>query len=410
MVTLNHQNFWQPTTGILRECSDNSPQYDSSEVSGQSITHVERCEVNGYLLWKSGSNDRNEMGNFGTYDYFSIRFHLGRPNKITLESQNGQSTPETILEASARDTSAGATCSDHPDYPEEVALHPSSRGSSSPSVTGLDGPGTSRVFDVFRDDPAEQQREYVHLHPSVRGKKRTLEEPYSPRKRPQTGYLNTADSEIATTRRRSPEDESPLQDEESHSYKQASIMDSIRYLKQFYNLASAEAQFSGDLVDGDIYKESLVVVQNAIKFLQHSYGIIATSNLLMNETENNLSTTWRRSYSATSKKWEAEDDHLLSELRDDQKLEWNSIFRYFPKRSPSAIKQRHSIIRSRMSDSPSSKENHPRSSLRPVKSSSAIRKSHRLSRRSELGARSSRIERQPRYLTRTRKGSPNTPN
>jgi len=129
-------------------------------------------------------------------------FHLGRPNTITLVSQKGQSALETILEASVRDTSATATCSDHPDYPEEVTLHPSSRGSSSPSVTGLDGPGTSRVFDVFQDDPAEQERENVHAQSSVRGKKRTLEGPYSPRKRPQTGYLSTADSKIATTRRR----------------------------------------------------------------------------------------------------------------------------------------------------------------------------------------------------------------
>ncbi|OJZ83370.1 hypothetical protein ASPFODRAFT_210178 [Aspergillus luchuensis CBS 106.47] len=185
-----------------------------------------------------------------------------------FESQNGQSAPETILEASVRDTSAAATCSDHPGYPEEVALYPSSRGSSSPSVTGLDGPGTSRVFDVFQDDPAEQDRENVHAQSSVRGKKRTLEGLYSPRKRPQTGYLNTADSKTAMTRRRrSPKDKRPLQDEEN------------------------------DLVDGDIYKESLVVVQNAIKFLQHSYGIIATSNLLTNETENDTSTTMRR-YSA----------------------------------------------------------------------------------------------------------------
>ncbi|KAJ5937062.1 hypothetical protein N7466_003512 [Penicillium verhagenii] len=194
-------------------------------------------------------------------------FHLSRPNTISLESQNGQSAPETILEASARDISAAATSSNHPDYPEEVALYPSSRGSSSSSVTGLDGPGTSRVFDVFQDDPAEEERENEHVQSSVRGKKRTLEGPCSPRKRPQTGYLNTADSEIATTRRRSPKDERPLQDEESHSHKQSSIRDSIRYLKQFYSLASAEAQFSDDLVDGDIYKESLVVVQNAIKFL-----------------------------------------------------------------------------------------------------------------------------------------------
>ncbi|KAJ5160958.1 uncharacterized protein N7482_007962 [Penicillium canariense] len=390
MVTLNQQKFWQPTTGISRECSDNGPQHDSSRASGQSITHVERCEANGYVPWKSRPHDGNELGDF--------------------VSQNRQSAEETIHETSARDTPAADTNSDYPDYPEEVALYPSSRVSSSPSVTGLDGPGTSRVFDVFQDDPAEQECENVHERSSSKGKKRALERPDSPRKRPQTRYLNTADPELEPTRRRcSRRDERPFQDEESHSQKHSSIRDSIRYLKHFYGLASAEAQFSDDLVDGGVYRESLVVVQNAIKFLQHSYGIIATSNLLTTETENDISKT-RRRYSATSKKWEAEDDHLLSELRDDQKLGWTSIFRYFPKRSPSAVRQRHSIIRSRMSDSPSSKENDPKSSRQPVKSSSDIRKSHRLSRRSEIGEKSSRIERQPRYLTRSRKGSPSTPN
>ncbi|KAJ6098847.1 hypothetical protein N7467_000382 [Penicillium canescens] len=40
----------------------------------------------------------------------------------------------------------------YPDYPEEVTLYSSFRVSSTPSVTGLDGPGSTRVFDVFRDE------------------------------------------------------------------------------------------------------------------------------------------------------------------------------------------------------------------------------------------------------------------
>ncbi|CAI7605787.1 unnamed protein product [Penicillium manginii] len=388
MVTLNHQRFWQPTTGISRECSDNGPQHDSSGVSGQSITHVERCEADGYVLWKSRPHDGNELEDF--------------------DSQNRQSAEETIHETSARDTPAADTYSDYPDYPEEVALYPSSRVSSSPSVTGLDGPGTSRVFDVFQDDPAEQERENVRVRSSVRGKKRALERPDSPRKRRQTRHLHTSDPEITTTRRCSPK-ERPFQDEESHSHKQSVLIKSIGYLEYYYGLASAQAQFSDDLVDGGINKENLVVVQNAIKFVQHSYGIIATSKLLTNETENDLSTT-RRRHSATSQRWEVEEDHLLSDLRDDQKLEWEYIYRYFPKRSHSAVKQRHSIIRSRKSDSPSSKENEPNSSRHPVKSLSDTRRSHRLSQRSEPREKSNRIDRQPRYLTRSRKGSPNTPN
>lgn len=82
-------------------------------------------------------------------------FHLRRPNVITLVSQNRQSAEETIHEMPARDTPATATCSDYPDF-TEVALYPSSRVSSSPSVTDLDGAGTSRVFNVFQDDPVEE--------------------------------------------------------------------------------------------------------------------------------------------------------------------------------------------------------------------------------------------------------------
>ncbi|CAI7641637.1 unnamed protein product [Penicillium pancosmium] len=234
----------------------------------------------------------------------------------------------------ARDTPAADTYSDHPDYPEEVALYPSSRVSSSPSVTGLDGPGTSRVFDVFQDDPAEHKRENVRVRSSLRGKKRALERPDFPRKRPQTRHLHTSDPEITTTRRCSPK-ERPLQDEESHSHKQSGLRESIRYLEYCYGLASAQAQFSDDLVDGGINKENLVVLQNAIKFVQHSCGIIATSNLFTNEPENDLSTT-RRRHSATSQRWESEEEHLLSDLKDAKNLEWSSIFCYFPERSRAA--------------------------------------------------------------------------
>lgn len=308
--------------------------------------------------------------------------HLRRLNVIILVSQNRQSAEDVMHETSARDTAGADTYSDYPDYPEEVALYPSSRVSSSPSVTGLDGPGTSRVFDIFQNDPAEHEGENAHVRSSVRGKKRALVRPDSPRKRPQTRYFHTSDPEITTTKRCSPK-ERPFQEEESHSHKQSGLRKSIRYLEYYYGLSSAQAQFSDDLVDRGINKENLVVVQNAIKFLQHSYGIIATSNLLTNETKNDLSTT-RRRHSATNQRWEAEEDHLLSGLRDGQKLEWESIYRYFPKRSHSAVKQRHPIIRSRKSDSPSSKENDPNGSRHPVKSLSDSRRSHRLTQRSEL--------------------------
>jgi hypothetical protein len=56
--------------------------------------------------------------------------------------------------ASAADT--------YPDYPEEVALYPSSRISSTPSATGLNGPRTTRVFDVFEVDHTRQYGQPNH--------------------------------------------------------------------------------------------------------------------------------------------------------------------------------------------------------------------------------------------------------
>jgi hypothetical protein len=45
-----------------------------------------------------------------------------------------------------------STAGNYLDYPEELALYPSSRVSHTPSVSGFEGPETTRVFDVFEDN------------------------------------------------------------------------------------------------------------------------------------------------------------------------------------------------------------------------------------------------------------------
>ena len=40
----------------------------------------------------------------------------------------------------------------YPKYPKDVALYPISRANNTPSIIGLEGLGTIRVFDVFKDD------------------------------------------------------------------------------------------------------------------------------------------------------------------------------------------------------------------------------------------------------------------
>jgi hypothetical protein len=49
----------------LERMFDYGPQHESSGVSVQCITHVERCEANGHVLWKSRPHDGNELRDIG---------------------------------------------------------------------------------------------------------------------------------------------------------------------------------------------------------------------------------------------------------------------------------------------------------------------------------------------------------
>ena len=207
-------------------------------------------------------------------------FLLGWSNRITTVLQNEQSKQDTLPEAPVRNILAADNYLDHPDYPEEVSLSPySPASSSSPSVTGLDGPGTSRIFDVFQDDPMEQEHKHVHAQSSAKGRKQALEELGSPWKQPQAHNTIAADMNMLTRRRGYLKGKVPSLDEKHHPHKLTSIQDSIPYLKHFYNLASAEAQFSDDSMNRGICDENLAVVGSTIKCLQHSYGIVSTSNI-----------------------------------------------------------------------------------------------------------------------------------
>lgn len=157
MVLLEHQRFWEPSKGPSRVCSDNGPGDDTLEYKD-----------NPSLMWK---NVRQMVICYGNTDHlmgmkrrtlvcmviYESYFLLGWSNRITTVLQNEQSKQDTLPEAPVSNILAADNYLDHPDYPEEVSLSPySSASSSSPSVTGLDGPGTSRIFDVFQDDPRTQ--------------------------------------------------------------------------------------------------------------------------------------------------------------------------------------------------------------------------------------------------------------
>lgn len=174
-----------------------------------------------------------------------------------------------------------------PDYPEEVGLYPPFRASDTPSVTGLQGLGTTRVFDVFQDNSSERNDGEHYEYPLPNKRKRSPENSKAlPRKR--RHRTNTATAFKTSRGRRA----SLLRARDSSSHKQncsagnlAVLQHAIGYLKRAYNVAYAEGKFSNDLSDTDDFvKENLAVLQLAIKTLQHAYGIIAISTTITDAT------------------------------------------------------------------------------------------------------------------------------
>lgn len=292
----------------------------------------------------------------------------------------------------------GPAAENYPKYPEEVALYPSSRVSSIASVTGLDGPGTTRVFDVFKDD---------HMPCTPSRRKRALGDPSIPspkrRRYPTSTTINATKSRGRRTSQSEAENSSFHSEEDHADNHLVGLGNAIRYLKRFYSLSTAEAKFSDDLADADILKENLAVVQLATKTLQHAYGIIATSTLSIANPIRQATTVQARQ-TTTREKWTPEDDHRLLDLRDSQKWPWDRIHDMFPGRTLSAVQQRHSGL-SKQSKSPSSKENHSSFSGRHEECTSNARRSQRLSRSHQLKNTRSNGEHHRRYPSRAVKHS-----
>ncbi|KAJ6137352.1 hypothetical protein N7471_003838 [Penicillium samsonianum] len=368
MVTLDHQNFWQPTPNSPQRCSSIGSDTQTALVAEELKDSGERRGV-GYYTSETGRHSRSISPNLYHND------------------------------ASATDS--------YPDYPEEVALYPSCRVSSTPSVTGFDGPGTTRVFDVFEDDHNRQNGENNHEHFTANRRKGMLEDLRISSTKGRLYPNSTAAKKTKSRRRRSQPGagNSSLHDEESYADDYlAGLGNAIRYLKRFYSLSTAEAKFSDDLADANIIKENLAVVQLATKTLQHAYGIIATSTIAL---ENPVwqATTVQARQTITRRKWTVEEDRRLLRLRDSQKLPWSRIRDSFPGRTPSAVKQRYFGLSSKQSESTSSKENHPSLSGRHENCTSNVRRSQRLSRSHQLKDTRSNGEHHRRYPSRTVKHS-----
>ncbi|KAJ5642495.1 hypothetical protein N7490_006495 [Penicillium lividum] len=267
----------------------------------------------------------------------------------------------------------------YPEYPEEVALYPSSRGSDTPSVTGLDGPGTTRVFDVFEDE-SNGQSGHVHRNSSPNKSKQISEDscvPTSKKRHRQTPKVANVNKSLAGR-------VSHLTAEDSLNYTPEALSagnllllrKTITYLRRASNVTSAEARFSNEYPDmDDLAKENFAVLQLATKTLQHAYGIIATSATAIDVPAREEVTVQSR----TRHEWTMNDERRLLKLRDAQKLSWRQIHESFPERTLGAVKTRYFLKSARQSDSSSSKENHSVHSQQRNRTSN-MRRSPRLNR------------------------------
>ncbi|KAJ5657429.1 uncharacterized protein N7484_001078, partial [Penicillium longicatenatum] len=220
-----------------------------------------------------------------------------------------------------------------------------------PSVTSLDGPGTIRVFDVFKDE-SNRLSEHVHRNSSSNKSKQIPEDPCVPtskRSHYQTPRVANAKKSLAGR-------VSHLIAEDSSNYTPEALLagnllllrKTITYLKRASNMTSAKAQFSNDFPDmDDISKENFA----------HAYGIITTSATAIDIPAREEVTVQSRS-TVTRHKWTMNDERRLLKLRDAQKLSWRQIHESFPKRTMGAVKTRYFSKSARQYNSSSSKENH----------------------------------------------------
>ncbi|KAJ5215489.1 uncharacterized protein N7498_001896 [Penicillium cinerascens] len=375
MVTLNHQKFWQPTPNSPQRCSSVDTETRTIVITEQLNTSRESCEAGGY----SPKNN--------------VPVEEGRV--MNSSSETGRLSRPVAPDAYPDDAPAA---DNYPGYPEEVALYPSSRVSSTASVTGLNGPGTTRVFDVFEDD-------HMQFTPSRR--KRALGNPSNPspkrRRYPASTTINAPKSRGRRMSQSEAESSSSYSEDDYADNHLVGLGNAIRYLKRFYSLSTVEAKFSDDLADADILKGNLAVIQLATETLQHAYGIIATSTLSIANPIRQATTVQARQIT-TREKWTPEDDRRLLDLKDSQKWPWGRIHEKFPGRTLNAVKQRHSGL-SKQSKSPSSKENHSSFSGRRENCTQNVRRSQRLDRHHQLKNTRSDAWRHRRYTSRAEKHS-----
>lgn len=400
MVTLNHQRFWQPLPRASVRRSSTGSETQTIDVVRHSDAPEERNEADYTLGNNVPQEERSTLSLGKTYFKHPPPMPLGI-NTVSPILEPGEppraNSPELYL------NDAASAAGNYPDYPEEVALYPSSRDTA--SVTGLEGPGTTRVFDVFEDDGTRQSDGgyYRDCNPNERKRALGYSNISSPkRRRHRTSTVTNANKPRGRRAHKSGAGNLPSEITEGGSAGNlAGLRNAIGYLKRAYSVVTAEAKFSDDLAGAEILKENLAVLQLATKTLQHAYGIIATSTTAM-ENSVREDTTVKPRPGFTRRKWTPEDGRRLLRLKDSQKLSWSSIRDSFPERTMNALRSQYSRETSKHLEAFSSKGSQSVSAGRQPKYTSKIRRSPRLGQPHQVKNIRSEVEHHRRYPSRAR--------
>lgn len=147
IVTLNHQRFCQPLPRASVRRSSTGSETQTTDIVRQSDATEERNEADYTLENNMPQEERSTLSLGKIYSKHFPPMPL-RINTVSPILEPGEPPQANSPKLYLNDIALAA--GNYPDYPKEVALYPSSRDTT--SVTGLEGPGTTRVFDVFKDN------------------------------------------------------------------------------------------------------------------------------------------------------------------------------------------------------------------------------------------------------------------
>ncbi|KAL2848997.1 hypothetical protein BJX68DRAFT_267341 [Aspergillus pseudodeflectus] len=335
MVNLDLQMFWEPKAGDRTQSGRNA-RATSTLIPPE--VHPAAAASRGKTPPAQTSIEMLESRDLGEF--------------VLLDKVTQATSPSMLPPAALSDVA------NFPEYPQEVALYASPQTDGSPSVTGLDGPGSSRVFDVFADDDDEGKSSRTSDSDTgrvLRPRKRRLDRP----------AVNSASKRISTRRPALAESsKQATQSGDSHCLSSAELpnvsadppADSLCVLQAAVGCLQTlstmiEERGHSDNLDArsGIVQHDLSVLQEARSKLQHAYGVVATRMVTARTTARfprAAARTQPADGTAYNRRvpWNHEDDSKLINLKEVRQLSWHNIFQEFPTRTPGAIRTRHNTL------------------------------------------------------------------